>query len=392
MTRPCSPCPGGKAQHGAGQVTSPLKSRSPRLAALEAKGAQTASLPDELPDRSDSPSTFFESLANSSLYWISVWSVVLFIACYAYFTSNSAEVKESMAYTLSMRDMATCLPRNLWSLILVSAVGQVKVGKTVLDARWAVALSMVIGLMQVVTLFLVVHDINPAATPVTVVSSASWIKSCWSVNMMKWLMVSFLSIDLSKDSSESRTLLQGIMETNRRRLQLPRSVLCSVCSLQYIIVIMVVWCGVSAVLSFQAVPDILYSSMAVTFLSRADEAVYELINQVFNIKADFVIVHGRPKGAETIEELFQKIDADGDGNISREELESYTAERFTANDEDYKSEDVPVWLDIFFRVLVALPVVLGFGLITRAFMTNVMPTKRVHLMKDIVVRFLWGHS
>mmetsp|Transcript_91086 Transcript_91086/g.262614 ORF Transcript_91086/g.262614 Transcript_91086/m.262614 type:complete len:473 (+) Transcript_91086:103-1521(+) len=383
---PCTPCGHLAAAASASGVPAALLSETTRSLPDAAMAVSAALLPT-LERGVEASRLDLEKLVNSALYWVAVWGAVVVIAVLMYRSARAEVTQEQQSLSTFVR--TTSLPHSLWSMNLIAAIGQVRVGKTLFSPRLAVVLSLIIGFLQMTTLFLVAHDIDPSAKPVTVKPSSPWITSTWSVNLMKWLMVAFLSISMSKDASECRILLQGIMETNRSRLAVSRASLFIVCLAQFLIIVMVVWCGVSAVLSFQAVPDILYSSMAVTFLSRVDEAVFELLHQVLNIQANFIIIHGRTRNEESVEELFRRIDTDGDGNISREELAAYAAQNVVV-DEDMKHEPLPAWLDVMLRVLVMLPVVLGFGLISRAFVTDVMPTQRVHDIKEAVAAHLRG--
>jgi len=299
------------------------------------------------------------------------------------------EVQEEGDGMLSSRGpRETHLPPNLWSLNLACAVGQVKLGKADLWSPIVTMLSLFFGALQIISLFLVVHDINPNTTPVTEHPSSPWVSSPWSVNCMKWIMVTFLSLFMVRESAQCRILLNGIMETNRLRLTVPPAFLFFVASIQYVIVILVIWCGVSAVLSFQAVPDILYSSMSVTFISNVDEACFELLNHVFGVEVDFVIVHGMPLRRMSRQDLFEALDADGDGVITKEEMMAFEGSMSTEDLSKLRHEAIPWWVDIALRFLTVFPCMLGFGLFSRAFYTNVMPTSRIHALKNVIIAAL----
>jgi hypothetical protein len=184
------------------------------------------------------------------------------------------------------------LPGNMWTLNLVSAISQAKIGKHFVNGYLTCFLTLGMASLQIFALFLVVHDINPDATPVTTVPKDSWIEGGWSVNTMKWLMVTFMSLLMVTEAGECRTLLTCILETNSHRLLLPRWFLFIVCSFQYIIMLIVIWGGVAAVLSFQSVPDILYSSMSITYIAKVDEAFFVMLVQLLDIQADFPVFMG----------------------------------------------------------------------------------------------------
>jgi len=321
------------------------------------------------------------------LYWGVVSCIVVLITVLVH--SRAEEANEEEDATPSCRNpRETILPQNLWSLNVACAVGQAKVGKRQLWPPIVNMLSLLFGALQILALFLVVHDINPNATPVTEHPSSPWISNPWSVNCMKWIMVTFLSLFMVKESAQCRTLFQGILEINTQRLVLPKPVLFFIASIQYVIVISVVWCGVSAVLCFQAVPDILYSSMSVTFISQVDEACFELLCHVFGVEADFRIVHGIPPRQASRAQLFEALDADGDGVITKDELLAFEGSKTFEDDAHLRHESMPAWVDVALRFLIVFPCMLGFGLITRAFYTNVMPTSRIHALKQAVMGVL----
>jgi len=147
------------------------------------------------------------------LYWGFVSSVVLVIACFARRSAEQAKVDEEDVENSSFagsQPRATELPQNLWTLNLAAAVGQVKIGRHELRPAVVNMLSVFFGTLQILALFLVAHDINPSAPPVTEHPASPWIQSPWSVNCMKWIMVTFLSLFMVNESAQCRILFVGI--------------------------------------------------------------------------------------------------------------------------------------------------------------------------------------
>lgn len=278
------------------------------------------------------------------------------------------------------------LPRNMWTLNLVAGISQAKIGKHFVNVYLTCALTLGMAFLQLFALFLVVHDINPDAMPVTTEPKDAWIEGGWSVNTMKWLMVTFMSLLMVAEAGECRILFTCILETNSNRLLLPRWLLFTVCSFQYIIMLVVIWGGVAAVLSFQSVPDILYSSMSITYISKVDEAFFVMLVQFLDIQADFLVIHGRKVAKMEAQDMFKAIDKDGDGDVTKEELRAFQENLFEiVHDPKLRPEPLAHPTNVALHCLAAFPVFLGFALIGRAMTTNVMPTDRFHDIKNFLL-------
>jgi len=281
------------------------------------------------------------------------------------------------------------LPENMWALNLVAAIGQAKTGRHDISALFTGVVSLFMATLQISVLFLVVHDINPHATPVTTVSSDPWIDTGWTVNCMKWLMVTFMSVLMVTEAGECRITLTAILETNSHRLAQPRWFLMFICSFQYIIMLFVIWGGVAAVLSFQSVPDILYSSMSITYIAKVDEAFYIMLDQLLDLEADFTVVHGRKVSKMTSDSLWSSLDIDGDGAVTRDEFHKFQETQMAmVHDERLRPEKLSHAVSIALHFMAAFPCLLGYAMIGRAMYSNVMPTQRLHKMKDAIIGVL----
>eukprot|EP00928_Gymnodinium_smaydae_P014474 TRINITY_DN15309_c0_g1_i1.p1 TRINITY_DN15309_c0_g1~~TRINITY_DN15309_c0_g1_i1.p1 ORF type:complete len:436 (+),score=92.84 TRINITY_DN15309_c0_g1_i1:55-1362(+) len=319
------------------------------------------------------------------VFWGTVLVGCLLIFAYRYQLRHAEEISKAEAggsdtdpiSPSSKIPKRSDLPQTMWALNLVSAIGQANI-----HFYYVATISTVMAVFQVALLFLVVHDINPQASPVTTQAASPWVKDVWTINCMKWLMTTFLCVQMVTEAGRWKDVYTAILVTNRSRLCASRFILCTCVSGQYIVLVFVVWGGVSTVLSFQAVPDILYSSMAICFVAGVDEAVFKMIHQLFDVEADFMILHCKKA---TTENLFEVLDADGDGQVSREEwLTAISrAEHHEGNvddDEVLRAQPVNEWVDAVLKFMAAFPCLLGFFLMSRAFYTNVMPTERLHAL------------
>jgi len=281
------------------------------------------------------------------------------------------------------------LPENMWALNLIAAIGQAKTGNKLVSPYFTAVITMTMASLQIAVLFLVVHDINPNATPVTIESSDPWIHTGWTVNCMKWLMVTFMCLLMVTEAGEFRDNVTCILEINSHRINVSRLFLAFICSFQYIIMLFVIWGGVAAVLSFQSVPDILYSSMSITYISKVDEAFYVMLMQLLDVEADFCVVHGRKVAKMSSESIWASLDADGDGQVTQEEFSAFQErQRNLVNDEKLRPRHIGHWGQHGLHFLAAFPCLLGFAMIGRAMHTNVMPTQRLHAMKDTLMAVL----
>lgn len=329
--------------------------------------------------------TFF-SMGNT-LYWSCVYSTVALMVWALHKYSSDCEQADADE---------SDVPENLWALNLIAAIRQAKYGRFYVNAKVVTALSVFMGCLQLFVLFLVVHDIDPNADPVTSKPSSPWVKSTWSVNCMKWVMVTFLGVFMVREAGDVRMLLEAIIMTHSERLSTSKTLLYFTSAFQYLILIMIIWGGVTAVLSFQAVPDILYSSMSITFIAKVDEAFFTMVSQVFDIKAEFTIIHREKADIGSSPRLCPSPRSEaGAGSSPRREQRPEGgqpqphdfadpsgalpsgAEAKLAETETGGQPISPI-ASALLRFMVILPVVLAVALNIRAFYTNVMPSQRLH--------------
>merc|ERR1719215_795891 len=77
------------------------------------------------------------------------------------------------------------LPHNTWALILIATVGQAKFSNGRPIPAWIVCvIAVFMGTIQMAALFLMCHDLDPTAEPLTVRPSTPY-GSVWTVNSMK---------------------------------------------------------------------------------------------------------------------------------------------------------------------------------------------------------------
>lgn len=280
--------------------------------------------------------TFFDG------FWLVYWGSVALVAFLIVFITrkgrkNPKENDESGSDAPEEKEPEE-LPRNMWALILVSAIKQARFessGKEI--SPWFVVLvSLFMGTVQLTALFLMIHDLDPNADPYTVKPSTPF-GSPWTVNSMKVIMTIFMVIALVSEAGQCNKVFSVGIQVNDDNFCVSRKIPLAMEFFQYIIAISVTWSGVAVILSFQSVPDIIYSSMSIMCISGVDEMFFECFDAVVGLDASF--------------------------DVKQSEL-----------DEKYEK---PFWLQAIMKFLLAFPMLLGVFVLARAWHTGAMPTDRV---------------
>jgi len=240
------------------------------------------------------------------------------------------------------------LDQNMWALILVAAVGRAKFESTGAPiSTWVIVLvSIFMGSIQLTALFLMIHDLDPNADPFTVKPSTPF-GSPWTVNSMKVIMTIFMVIALVGEAGQCQKVFEIGLAIKEQHFVTSRWVPLGMELFQYVIALCVTWSGVAVILSFQSVPDIIYSSMSIMCISGVDEMFYECFDSVFGLDAKF--------------------------DIKKDELDQHWL------------DSVPGWLTALMKFLLAFPMLLGIFCLVRAWHSGCMPTDRV---RDLLPHFL----
>jgi len=287
-------------------------------------------------------------------YWGVVFAAMTSIVAGTAFTSKSTEepgVEVGDKLEASRDEDGSQdedLPENMWSFNFICAMDQAKFSNGKLVPPWLVAsISLFMGALQMFTIFLIVHDIDPEAEPVTRGPASPWKNTTWTIHCMKWIMVVFLIMGMVPEVSDSQRVLKAVVSVDPSRLRVPKFFSISMTLIHYFVTLGVIWGGVNVICSFGAVPDIVYSSLAISFLANIDNIFYEFFIKMFDVDADFKIV-------------LQK------------------GER----------KQVKQWMHMALKMLMVLPICWGMFLIWRAWRTNMMPAERLHHLKETIMGML----
>lgn len=182
------------------------------------------------------------------------------------------------------------LAPNVWALNLVASRGAALDRKgNVLSPKLVFLAGILMGFVQLLTLFLVVYDIDPAASAYTMKPSDPWKESPLTVNCMKVIMTFFLGMYVVSEAADAYdNLIIGLGVKDEELLVHRFFVLFTPC-FHYLITLSVIFCGVSVVLSCQDVPNILYNSMAILFITQVDELFWGFFQRTFSIDADWSV-------------------------------------------------------------------------------------------------------
>jgi len=181
-------------------------------------------------------------------------------------------------------DNSVELHETIWALNLVAAAGQAKFPNGWRVPVYLVAiLSISVGVLQCAILWILVHDISPDTKPIS---------EHWTVNCMKWCMVLVISMSVCGDLEECKMIVLAIYKIDGRKLYVGRWLPAVVAVWQYCISVYVVRAGTQVILSFERSPDIVYSSLAVTFLTHIDNLAWTFLETILNLDVDFRISMG----------------------------------------------------------------------------------------------------
>jgi len=184
------------------------------------------------------------------------------------------------------------LAPNMWTLSVVSARGMARKRSNrdnILSPKLVFVGAIAMGLLQIFTLFLVVYDVDPSASPYTTTPSAAWKTSPFTVNAMKFVMVFFLGMSVVAEAGDAYDNYIIGMGVNIEELLIHKFFVLFIPLFHYIITLVVILAGVSVILSCQAVPEILYNSMAILFITQVDELFWGFFERTFDIEADWSV-------------------------------------------------------------------------------------------------------
>jgi len=254
----------------------------------------------------------------------------------------------------------THLPENMWTLCLIAALSQAKIpgsskkNAVLLRANIVAAICIVMAFIQMAALFLIIHDIDPNSDPVTTDPSSPF-GSPMSVNSMKVIMTLLLAIALVSEAGQCKATFQAGLEVYGCRLGSSRWLPLAMISIQYLVGIAVVWAGCCAILSFQSVPDIIYSSMAITCISNVDEFFYGAFEEATGLDADFHVM--------------KRLILDNGDDTSA-----------TLRDHKNSVRPLPFTYHFFSKLCLFFPMVFAGAVFGRAWYTGHMPSERVTMM------------
>lgn len=193
----------------------------------------------------------------------------------------------------------TDLAPNVWALNLVASQGNARDHQgNVLSPMLVFMAGILMGFLQLLTLFLVVYDIDPSASPYTETPSDPWKTSPLTVNTMKVVMTFFLGMYVVSEAADAYDNFIIGIELKSEKLLAHRFFVLFIPCFHYIVTLSVILAGVCVVLSCQDVPNILYNSMAILFITQVDELFWGFFARTFDIDADWSMWIAESEAAE----------------------------------------------------------------------------------------------
>merc|ERR1719463_910011 len=102
-------------------------------------------------------------------------------------------------------------------------------------------------------------------------------------------MITLLTMGLTSEAAQCESVFKAAYLVPAKHLTISRCLPMMMPVVQYLIIAGVVWGGVSVILSCQAVPDILYNSLAITFIVGVDELFYEFFSKILDLESEFEV-------------------------------------------------------------------------------------------------------
>jgi len=193
------------------------------------------------------------------------------------------------------------LAPNVWALNLVASHGKaLDRHGNMLSPKLVFFAGFIMGIIQLLTLFLVVYDIDPSASPYTETPNSPWKTSPLTVNTMKVVMVFFLGMYVVSEAADAYDNYVLGVALKPEVLHIHRFFVLFIPFFHYFITLSVILAGVSVVLSCQDVPNILYNSMAILFITRVDELFWGFFERTFDIDAEWRVNINESDHAEVV--------------------------------------------------------------------------------------------
>merc|ERR1712139_354180 len=104
---------------------------------------------------------------------------------------------------------------------------------------------------------------------------------------------------LTSEAAQCESVFKAAYLVPGKHLTISRCLPMMMPVVQYFILVGVVWGGVAVILSCQAVPDILYNSLAITFIVGVDELLFEFIAKCFGMSGEFEIDFSQTGGSDS---------------------------------------------------------------------------------------------
>lgn len=206
----------------------------------------------------------------------------------------SAEAKPEMRRSSLIEGKPGLMTRELehdfWSFCLVTSYGQAHdwKGRKAKPVPWHF-IAFAMGTVQLFMLGLILHDLNPLATPWTTKPSAPWLETGSSVNCMKFFMILFQMLPVTIEASGACKNFMSAVCIDPERISGPTCFPMIIACFHYVVTLGTVLGAVSVVLSCQQTPSVLYNSLAILFVTQFDETMFKFFNEILGLHVDWEV-------------------------------------------------------------------------------------------------------
>lgn len=232
-----------------------------------------------------------------SVYWgslIIIFLVVEFLieVCHRRHVRQH-EVKDVEDF---QKDDVIALPDTTYALPLACAVRQVRFPNGQPVPLWAGSItSIIVAIAQYVCVVVIYDWIDKSAPPITEHPDSTWKKNAFTVNLMKFMMIFYLSVFSASDSLQFFTIVRHTLLTEKAKEKHHEGyipiVLLAFPLMHLICLLITAVVGVSVILAQQSVTMVITGAVGMCFVTQVDDLMWKFGSAAFGVDADLQLTY-----------------------------------------------------------------------------------------------------